>query len=244
MERYKCLSGNVLKWIGIITMFIDHFGAVLVQRLMLVTMNPDWMKLYWPCRYIGRIAFPIFCFTLVEGFAHTRSKGKYLGRMALFALISDVPFDLAFRGKWFTMNTMNVMATFTLGLLLLWVIQLLIEPIKGKGINLKSAFRALLALGAVGAAMLLSEWLHMDYGAIGILSIVLFYLYREKRIVAMVLGCGALLLNGSIEAWGMLAMIPIFLYNGARGRQSKYFFYIFYPAHLLLFALLAMYVLV
>lgn len=244
MERYRCLSGNVLKWIGILTMFIDHFGAVLIMKITMLTFNPDWVHIYWICRYIGRIAFPLFCFTLVEGFTHTHNKGKYIGRMCLFALISDIPFDLAFRNKWFTMDTMNVMATFALGLVLLWAIQRLLDPVKGKGVNAKSVLRAMLALGAVGVAMVLSELLNMDYGAVGILSIVLFYLYREKRIVAAVLGCGALLLNGSIEAWGMLAMIPILLYNGTRGRQSKYFFYIFYPGHLLLFALLAIYVLV
>lgn len=244
MERYRCLSGNVLKWIGILTMFIDHFGAVLIMKITMLTFNTDWVNIYWICRYIGRIAFPLFCFTLVEGFTHTHNKGKYIGRMCLFALISDIPFDLAFRNKWFTMDTMNVMATFALGLVLLWAIQRLIEPVKGKGINRVSVLRALLAIGAIGAAMVLSEFLNMDYGAVGILSIVLFYLYRERRIVAAVLGCGALLLNGSIESWCLLAIIPILLYNGTRGRQSKYFFYIFYPAHLLLFGLLAMYVLV
>lgn len=244
MERYRCLSGNVLKWIGIFTMFIDHFGAVLIMKYIKLTFKTEWIDVYWICRYIGRIAFPIFCFTLVEGFTHTRNKGRYIGRMCLFALISEVPFDLAVKGKWFTMDTMNVMATFTLGLLLLWVIQRLIEPIKGKGVNWRSLLRALLTLGVIGAAMAVSELLNMDYGAVGILSILLFYLYRERRIVAAVLGCGALLLTGSTEMWCLLAILPILLYNGTRGRQNKYFFYIFYPGHLFLFGLLAMYVLV
>lgn len=244
MDKYRCLSGNVLKWIGIFTMFIDHFGAVLVNKLIMVTLNPIWLKLYWPCRYIGRIAFPIFCFTLVEGFVHTKNRGRYLGRMCLFALISEVPFDLAIRGKWFSMDVTNVMATFALGLLLLWSIQQLLEPVRGKGVNRSSVLRALLAIVDIGAAMWLAEFLNMDYGAVGILSIVLFYLNREKRILAAIFGCGAMLLLGRVELTGLLAILPILLYNGTRGRQSKYFFYAFYPGHLLLLGLLAMYVLV
>ncbi len=244
MERYRCLSGNALKWIGILTMFIDHLGAVLVMKIAQLTSKSEWVDIYWVCRYIGRIAFPIFCFTLVEGFTHTRNKGRYLGRMCLFALLSEIPFDLAFRKEWFSTDYMNVMATFALGLLLLWVIQQLLDPVKGKGVNPMAVLRAFLAIGAIGVAMALSEIFNMDYGAVGILSIVLFYLYREKRVAAAVLGCGAMLLKGSIEMWGLLALIPILLYNGSRGRQNKYFFYIFYPGHLLLLGLLAIYVLV
>lgn len=244
MEKYRCLSGNVLKWIGICTMFIDHFGAVLVNKLMLVTMNPAWMNVYWICRYIGRIAFPIFCFTLVEGFVHTRNRGKYLGRMCLFALISEAPFDLAIAGKWFSLYHMNVMATFALGIFLLWMIQRLLEPVRGKGVNAKSFLRALLAIAAIGVVMALAELLNTDYGAVGILAIVLFYLNRDRRVFAAVFGCGAMLLLGRVELTGLLAILPILLYNGTRGRQSKYFFYAFYPGHLLLFGLLAVYVLV
>lgn len=244
MERYRCLSGNVLKWIGIFTMFIDHFGAILVNKLILVTLNPIWMKLYWPCRYIGRIAFPLFCFTLVEGFVHTKNRGKYLGRMCLFALISEIPFNFALREKWFSTDVTNVMATFALGLLLLRVLQRLLDPIKGKGVSTRSFLRALLAIAAIGAAMGIAELCNMDYGAVGILSIVLFYLNRERRLLAAIFGCGAMLILGRVEMTGLLAIFPILLYNGTRGRQSKYFFYIFYPVHLLLFGLLAAYVIV
>ena len=241
MENYRCFSGNVLKWIGIFTMFVDHIGAVLINKILLVTSNPKWLDLYWICRYIGRIAFPLFCFTLVEGFVYTKNRKKYFGRMLLFALISEVPFDLAVEGKWFSTEASNVMATFALGILVLTALKELLEPVRGKGVNANAVLRALFSMVIIGAAMWLAETLCMDYGAVGILSIVLFYLLRERRTLAAVWGCGALLLSGSVELPGLLAILPILLYNGRRGRQSKYFFYVFYPAHLLLLGLLAMY---
>lgn len=241
MENYRCFSGNVLKWIGIFTMFVDHIGAVLINKILVVTSNPKWLDLYWICRYIGRIAFPLFCFTLVEGFVYTKNRKKYFGRMLLFAFISEVPFDLAVEGKWFSTEASGVMATFALGILVLTALKELLEPVRGKGVNANAVLRALFSMVIIGVAMWLAETLCMDYGAVGILSIVLFYLLRERRTLAAVWGCGALLLLGSMELPGLLAILPILLYNGRRGRQSKYFFYVFYPAHLLLLGLLAMY---
>ena len=251
MERYRCINGSVLKWIGIFTMFIDHVGLVLVRKILFLTQNPAWVDIYWIFRYIGRIAFPLFCFLLVEGFVHTRDRKKYLSRMCLFALISEIPFNLAIDGKWFSFEENSVMLTFVLGLLLLSILHWLLEPIKGNGVNPISFLRALLALTAIGIMMKLANLLNVDYGDVGILSIVLFYLNRDKRFLAALFGCGALLLSNIkelqfnyVELPAFLAILPILFYDGTRGRQNKYFFYIFYPAHLLLLGLLAAYVLV
>lgn len=251
MEKYRCINGSVLKWIGIFTMFIDHVGAVLVWRIYILTLNPAWMDIYWIFRYIGRIAFPIFCFLLVEGFVHTSNRKKYLGRMCLFALISEIPFNLAISGKWFSFEENSVMLTFVLGLLLLSALHWLLEPIKGKGVSPSSFLRALLAWAAIGIMMKLANLLNVDYGEVGILSIVLFYLIRDKRFWAALFGCGALMLSNIMELQfnyvelpAFLAILPILFYDGTRGRQNKYFFYVFYPAHLLLLGLLAVYVLV
>ena len=91
-----------LKWIAVITMIIDHTGAVLF---------PDDMVF----RYIGRIAFPIFCFLLVEGFFHTRDVRKYMLRLGLFALISEIPYDLAFRDTVLEFEHQNVFFALLLG---------------------------------------------------------------------------------------------------------------------------------
>ena len=95
------LSGSTLKMIALVIMFIDHIGAVIVQRTMSMPgFDHDfWGSLSTPIRYVGRLAFPIFCFLLVEGFIHTSSVKKYLGRMILFAFLSEIPFNLGISGK-------------------------------------------------------------------------------------------------------------------------------------------------
>ena len=116
IQGKRGISSAVLKNIAVVTMLIDHIGAVIMTRLLIrnglyeAMVNQEtytaWMGqnsgMYGICmamRIIGRLAFPIYCFLLVEGFQKTHNVKKYLGRMFLFALISEVPFDLAFSGK-------------------------------------------------------------------------------------------------------------------------------------------------
>ena len=129
MENKKGISGSTLKMIAIVTMVIDHIGAAVLARLLMVNglgeldqTNADaimlWLSangaLYWTytiMRMIGRVAFPIFCFLLVEGFLHTHDVKKYAMRLGLFALISEIPFDLAFSSKILEFNYQNVFFT-------------------------------------------------------------------------------------------------------------------------------------
>ncbi len=223
----KAVNSFYLKIIAIITMLIDHTAAVLI---------PSNTALWLAMRYIGRISFPIFVFLLVEGFCHTRNARKYLMRMGAFALISEVPFDLAFYGKILEFKHQNIFFTLFLGLLCL----LLMKEAKTrfeKNTFAVNVLNILLILGFCVAA----EYLRTDYGAAGIVLIVAFYLFRGNRL----LSTGALLLVSisinRIQTFAILAMLPIFLYNGQRGRNIKYAFYIFYPAHLLILALLKIY---
>ena len=126
MEKKKGISGSTLKMIEIVTMVIDHIGAAVLARLLMVNglgeldqTNADaimqWLSangaLYWTytvMRMIGRVAFPIFCFLLVEGFLHTHDVKKYAMRLGLFALLSEIPFDLACSSKILEFNYQNV----------------------------------------------------------------------------------------------------------------------------------------
>ena len=102
MEQKKFgVSGSTLKIMALVIMLIDHIGAVIVMRTMSAPgFDHDfWGSLYWPLRYVGRLAFPVFCFLLVEGFSYTSNVKKYLGRIILFALISEIPVDLALTGQ-------------------------------------------------------------------------------------------------------------------------------------------------
>lgn len=212
-SNFKCISGNSIKWIAIITMAVDHVGALLFPQ-------------YQIFRWIGRIAFPLFCFLLVEGFLHTSNTKKYIGRLFLFALISEIPFDLALRGKMIAWDYQNVFWTLLLGLLALYLIT-----------HLPNYWQGLLAGLAL---MAVAQLAHTDYGACGVLLIFLLYRFREQHGVKFLTMAILFYFGyGVQELFGLVAFLPMLLYNGQRGKYStKYFFYVFYPAHLLLLCLL------
>ncbi len=134
MEQQKGLTGSTLKIIAMVTMLIDHIGASILERGVMpkvadgsvMDAGVEAMKVYnrWKvvdmaCRGIGRIAFPIFCFLLVEGFLHTGNWKKYFSRLFLFSLISEVPFDLAVFKSWYDFSSQNVFFTLWIALLVL-----------------------------------------------------------------------------------------------------------------------------
>lgn len=218
------LSGSTLKIIAIISMLIDHTGATVVRaliRLPSVTANPDTLRmiqdLYTLMRKIGRIAFPLFCFLLVEGFLHTHDVKKYAQRMFLFALISEIPFDFALKPSWFYPSKQNVYFTLLIGLLVLWGIQ----TCCGKVIP-----QLLILTGGLLAAALLKT----DYSYKGVFLIEVLYLFRFSRIYQCLGGAAAI----SWEMPAPAAFLPVYFYNGKRGISLKYFFYWFYPVHLLI----------
>ena len=197
-----------LKCIAIVTMVIDHIGAVIF---------PEYMVL----RYIGRISFPLFCFLLVEGFYHTHHIGKYMIRLGVFALISEIPYDLAFRGTYLEFSRQNVFFTLCIGLIMMNAVK------RTNNMSVKAIYVVL----AMWAAQMLSS----DYGYKGILLIAVFYFFREYLAVKITLSAvWNLLWNPLIQGYGALAGIPILFYNGEKGRSMKYIFYVFYPVHLLI----------
>lgn len=224
------MSTFVLKLIAIITMLIDHIG---------VTLVPQNTLLYIIMRCIGRLAFPIFVFLIVEGFHHTKDIKKYLIRLGAFALISEIPFDLAFFGETLEFSHQNIFFTLFLGLLLIYLMSM-IEKKYIKQIFLSNLFDGLLTL----AFCLIAILLQVDYHFAGILLIVAFYLFRGNKpllILSILIVSGSIL--GDINILAVLAMIPIAFYNGEKGKNAKYLFYIFYPAHLLLLALIQIFIL-
>lgn len=188
-------------------------------------------------RGIGRIAFPIYCFLLVEGFYHTSSRKKYLLRMFIFAVLSEIPFDFAFYGFPGTARLLagqNVMITLFIGLLLMNVY----EYLKMAYLNQPLIFNTAGVIAIVGASAL-ATFLAADYSYVGILFILVFYLFREKKIwIAVGLAAVIVLFSNQIELAALIALIPIFTYNGKEGRKIKYVFYAFYPVHLLVLGLI------
>lgn len=128
----KGLSGSTLKLIAIITMLIDHIGAAVIARLLIAGQGSEMLyKIYYAMRAVGRVAFPIFCFLLVEGFFYTGSRKKYALRLFGFALLSEIPFDLAFSGKILEFGYQNVFFTLLIGLLTIMLFDAVVKSRSG-----------------------------------------------------------------------------------------------------------------
>lgn len=197
-----------LKMIAIVAMLIDHIGAVLF---------PQYIEL----RIIGRLAFPIFAYTLVEGFIYTHDVYKYMIRLGVLALLSEIPFDLAFFNTTLELSHQNVFFTLLLGVFLLHLL------IKTPGKFRKAIW--------IIAFLLLSEYLHTDYSSMGLLMILVYYYFRENKVLKLMLIAAInVFLMGYIQVYAILAMIPIAFHNGKQGLKCKWFFYGFYPIHLLI----------
>jgi len=207
-----------------VTMLIDHIGAAVLAR-MIIAGNVEWYDLYRLLRLTGRIAFPIFCFLLVEGFCYTKNVGKYAARLCLFSALSEIPFDLAFASKVLEFEYQNVFFTLAIGLLTIMAYKK-----AGELANINSVAKWFLQLAVAIAGGCLAELLRTDYGMLGVVVIVAFYALRANRFFQIVAGC--ILFADNMTAW--LAFIPVWLYNGMRGLKVKWLFYVFYPAHLLI----------
>lgn len=158
-ETKRGISGSTVKLVAIITMFIDHFAAAVLARVLIFQIHSygEWSDplydIYQIMRMVGRLGFPIFCFLLVEGFEKTGSRTKYAFRLGLFALISEVPFDLAFSAKILEFKYQNVYFTLFLGLLALCAFDFLTKR------KLPTAMRWLLwAMGVVFSSFLLLQY--------------------------------------------------------------------------------------
>ncbi len=238
----KGFTGSTLKWIAIITMLIDHIGATVLTRMLLnypITpwgiMTPEEYSVLYDVmrisRTIGRVAFPIFCFLLVEGFLRTRNVYKYILRMAIFVVIAEVPFDLAFAATPIYWEYQSVMLTMLIGLWAMWGSNQIEKRFPDSKILQYAGFGVCLVLG-----MVLAYVCKTDYAQKGVFSIMLMYFFRKNRYMQLIAGA----ISFCWEAEAVVAFPLIMLYNGQRGMKMKYFFYLFYPVHLVILYLLCM----
>lgn len=223
-------------------MLCDHLWATVVP-------GNEWLT----C--IGRIAFPLFAFMTVEGYFHTGNLKLYVRRLLIFALISEIPFNLVTGGSVINPLHQNILWTFLIGIGLIW----LIEWARSKP---HKVWRwPLVALGVLlGCA---AGFFGMtDYMHYGVMTVLVFYLFRGRRWWCFV---GHLLclwyinfemMGGMVypfelfgrewlfpqQGFALLALLPIWLYRGKQGlynKALKYTYYAFYPVHFLLLYLLA-----
>lgn len=245
------MSTFALKIIAITTMLIDHITAIFV---------PSDTLAYLVGRIIGRMAFPIFIFLLVEGFYNTRNVKNYLKRLGIFALISEIPYDLAFYNAFFRSSggnikvdlpqifsdnevfyavikrftaAQNVFFTLFIGLATIYLMSIIEKKYRNNMLYV-NILNAIITLVACLVAALLGT----DYSIKGVLMIVAFYLFRGSKILLLL--SIFIISNEVIQAFSAMAMIPIAFYNGKKGKDIKYFFYSFYPVHLLLLFLISL----
>lgn len=221
------LNRNQLKYIAIITMVMDHFALFFV--------HPS-NYMYTILRVIGKLTAPIMCYFLAEGYRYTSSKKKYGIRLFIFSIISQFAFSLAFYNKIFTVN-LNMIFT----LFLCFLVLLSYEKLQNK----------LLKWGSIISIIIISHF--SDWGIFAPLWVLIFYIFKgEKMLQAIYFGIITILLiplkymiiynyswNIVLVQFGLFLFVPIlYLYNGKKGKSSKFnkwFFYIFYPLHLMLF---------
>lgn len=202
------MTGFQLKLLAMATMAVDHIGAAFFPEVIAF-------------RVVGRISMPIFAFLVAEGCRHTSNWKKYCGRLVLFGLISEIPFNLYFYGSISAFYHQNMMFTLALGVL---AVALYERHRNGGG-----------AVWGLGVAII-GGILMVDYGMYGVLLVFTFYLWGQRVWgYAMVLAALTLLIQPlGLQTVAILAILPISLYNGERGKDMRWLFYGFYPSHLLI----------
>lgn len=174
---------------------------------------------------IGGLGVPIFAFLLVEGFLHTSSYRKYLLTMLLFALLSEIPYDLAMYRKVWDFTGQNALFSMIICLLMLYFLRMARER---KGF-LSSMFQGLIVLTAVFWV----SFFRMNCGLCLVLLTAVFYLFYSRNVLKTVLG----VLISLLYVTGPLSFYGLWCYNEVRtDRFPKYAYYVFYPLHLLILA--------
>lgn len=219
------MTSFILKIIAVTTMLSDHLGYVIFGKFSF--MN-----------YIGRLSFPIFAFLITEGYKHTKSLKKYFSRLLIFAIISQIPYML-YINTLSNVFTLNILFTLTLGLFGITIY----DKIKYKSLGLLTII----------IFSFIANFIHLDYGWFGIAIIFIFYIFKDKKVFMNLFFIIAVFINYFynyltslrieyifIILSCILALIPINLYNEKKGKNIKYFLYIFYPLHLIVLYLLTL----
>ena len=226
LDRIRVLSGAQLKYIAFLSMLIDHVNKALIYPNLDGGIMLHISNLF---DILGRIAFPLFAFFIVEGYFKTRNRKKYLLNLLIFGVISEVPFDLFTSSTFFNPRFNNVMFSLALCLITIWIIDVL----KTKMPRILWYFISLII---VTVMCFVAMFLAVDYDYHAIILVYLLYDFYNKTILSVILGYLSIIK----EFWAFLGFGFILMYNGERGKQSKILNYCFYPVHLLILGLLRM----
>lgn len=268
----------MLKWIAVISMVIDHIAYYFFDQIP--------QGLYEFMRSIGRLAMPIFAFSLAFGFIHSKNWFKYFIRLLITALISELAIRYTYQLLGFVHFNLNIIFTFILSLVFLIALKILLnsgydllvrmQPISSTGLpdeHLPYQFRVslggielspvsglILGLAFMMISIFCALYFDVEYGLYGILMVIAFYLVLEYKhekplywafglvfTVNLIFQVGQWLSLGepfdfNPTQWLTLLAVPICFSPGINNKPQKawqkYFFYAFYPCHLVLLALL------
>lgn len=196
----------MLEWIAVVSMLLDHLGAVFFP-------DDSWLRL------VGRLAMPIYCFGIVRGYTHTRNVNRYMGRLLFLALLSQIPFSLAFH-----VLKLNVIFTLLIGLLFITILD-------------RKQIRVFQKIILLSVLTVFTLFIPMDYGWYGIALIVLFRFVPLKRVGAAHLFLNlifCLMYGWNVQFYSFLSTILIFGLQGLKFnvKINRTFYRFFYPSHL------------
>lgn len=235
--NYGFLSTFWLKIIAIICMTVDHVGLC----LGLIYKNEGYylsglmsFDTYNLLRTIGRLAFPIFCYLIVEGLIYTRDVFNYVLRLFIFAAFSQIPFSLMTKRQALAFDkNLNVYFTLAFGLITIAAIDYFKKLNKKKTIN--TPIFILLSAVVIICSTSFADSINTDYAGYGVLVIVIFYVFKDKPLfITGALAIATYLMSSGIEMYALCAMVPIILHNHQKGPSLKYVFYLYYPVHMLI----------
>lgn len=245
-KKFAGFTSVQLKYTAMFFMLLDHIGAVVLAPMLIYSEN-SFSPLYTFLRSAGRIAFPIFCFQLAEGFFHTKNRKWYFARLLMFALVSETPFDIAFGGKMYYPLYQNIFFTLSIGFLCIWALDACKSHVKNYILQI------LVSAAIIFAGMALAGFLHTDYKYGGVLAVTAAYLFRNslnkgeawknRCIQACAIYAALMFYSPSFEIAAVFAIPLIAIYNGKligepkEGKKHtsvhKWLPYLFYPLHLL-----------
>lgn len=228
------MSTFTLKVIAIITMLIDHTGAI---------FNINYFRM------IGRIAFPIFAFLIARGCIYTSNIKKYMLRLLIFAFISEIPFNMMINTVFFNeplniinLNYQNIFFTLFLGCLLIYIYSNILNKLKDKNNNFNANYLLILLICSFSISYF-GDFIHSDYRSMGIILIFLHYIFKEKSALITIIFCfityNPIVYKDNFFLVSIISALFIFLYNEKKGYSlNKWLFYIFYPLHIFILILI------